>query len=118
MAPPQQRQTRTAATDFDQQGAGAAERGVPLESVPDRQIQQAALFGLVDDVEIDPGATPDAIQEHIAVPGFAYGAGRGGPDPADAIQFHRGTEPVHRGDHGIAGPRPDCPARRERIATE
>jgi hypothetical protein len=91
---------------------------VPLEPVPDCQIQQPGLFGFVDDVEIDPGAAPDAIEEHIAVAGFAHGAGRGGRDPADAVQLHRSTEPVHCGDHGIAGPRPDGSAGGERVATE
>ena len=118
LAAPQQREAGAAAADFDQQRAGAAERGVPLEPVPDRQIDQAALFGLVDDVESDAGAAPDAIEEHVAVTRFADGAGRGGPDPADAVQLHRGAEPVDRGDHGVTGPRPDRPAGRERIATE
>jgi hypothetical protein len=37
---------------------------MPLESIPHREVQQAAFFRLVDDdVEIDAGATPDAIED-------------------------------------------------------
>ena len=118
LAAPQQRQAGAAAADLGQQRPRAAERRVVLERVAHREVQQPALFRLVDDVELDAGAPPDAIEEHVAVPGLADGAGRHGADLADAVQVHRLAEAVERADHRVAGARPDGPAGREGVAAE
>ena len=56
LSPAQQREAGAAAADLDEQGPGALEAGRGRRSVTHRQVDQPALFGLVDDLERDAGA--------------------------------------------------------------
>ena len=118
LAAPQQRQAGAAATDFSEQRARAAKGGVRLERVPYRQEQQPPFLRLVDDVELDPGAATDAVQEDVTVAGLADRAGRGRPDLAHAVEIHGLPEAVQGADDRVTGAGSDRPAGREGVAAE
>ena len=64
---------------------------------------QAALFGLVDDLEGDAGAPANAIEKGVAVAGLAHGAGRDGAHLLHAVAVDDLAEPFERRERGIDG---------------
>ena len=90
----QQRQAGAAAADLGQQRRRRRlKRRVPAQRLPDRQVDQAALLGLVDDLERDAGAPADPIEEHVAVARLADRAGRHRAHAADAVAVHDSRKP-------------------------
>ena len=85
LAAPQQRQARAAAADLDAQRPGALQGGMAAQRVADREEDQAAFLGLVDDLEREAGAAADAIEKQLAVARFADRARRHGANALDAV---------------------------------
>jgi hypothetical protein len=90
---------------------------VPAELLPDRQKHQPALFGLVDDLESNPGAAANAIQEHVAVARLAHRARRHRADARDAVAVHDFAKAFQRSQCGIDRLRAKGPLR-ERVTPE
>src|SRR6185503_12096145 len=94
-----------AAAHFREHRPRALERRVPRERVADGQEDQPALLSLVDDLERDAGASPDAIEDHVAVARLADRARRHRADVADAVAVHDLAEALERRNRRIDRPR-------------
>ena len=90
---------------------------MPLERMPDGEIDEAAFLGFVDGVKRDARASAHAIEKQLSIPCFAYGAGRDRTHVLDVVLLEDLTEPVNRRERGIRGLRADDAAGK-RVAPE
>ena len=112
-----EREAGTAAADLRQERPGALQRRMPAKRLPDGEVHQATLFGLVDRVEDDARASAYAVEEHLAVARFAHGARRDRAHARDAVRLHDAPEAVERDEGRVGRARADD-AVREGVAAE
>ena len=58
---------------------------VAAQPLAHRQVGEAVLLGAVDDLDVDAGAQPHAVEEGLAVLGLAHGARGHGAIAHDAV---------------------------------
>ena len=114
---PQQREARAAAADLGQQRPRAAKRRAAAERLPHGEEHQPALLRFVDDLEGDPRAALDPIEEHVAVARFAHRAGRDGAQVLNAVAVDHAAEILERRERRVDRLRSND-AGREGVAAE